>query len=130
MSPLSIVARRSLAAYTSMYSFCDISAANFSALSGKVIDIRLFQLRQRRLERHQLRLALRARAEKADGLRARGRHILGANARYCAGADRTDECAVHDGNGYLGLGIVQHDHGRAARQAVLERILRTAADPT
>ena len=71
-----------------------------------------------------------ARAEKADGLRARGRHILGANARYCAGADRTDECAVHDGNGYLGLGIVQRDHGRAARQAVLERILRTAADPT
>lgn len=89
----------------------------FRSLSGKVIDIRLFQLRQRRLERHQLRLALRARAEKADGLRARGRHILGANARYCAGADRTDECAVHDGNGYLGLGIVQHDHGRAARQA-------------
>lgn len=129
MSPLSIAARRSLAACTSMFSFCDISAANFSALSGKVIDIRLFQLRQRRLERHQLRLALRARAEKADGLRARGRHILGANARYCAGADRTDECAVHDGNGYLGLGIVQHDHGRAARQAVLERILRTAADP-
>ena len=70
----------------------------FRSLSGKVIDIRLFQLRQRRLERHQLRLALRARAEKADGLRARGRHILGANARYCAGADRTDECAVHDGN--------------------------------
>lgn len=89
----------------------------FRSLSGKVIDIRLFQLRQRRLERHQLRLALRARAEKADGLRARGHHILGANARYCAGADRTDECAVHDGNGYLGLGIVQHDHGRALRQA-------------